>query len=52
MNPTVIKVLKNIGKFAVSVGIPAAMSYYENKQLEDKITKIARKVITESNKKG
>lgn len=48
MNATVIKVAKKLGTFVVTVGLPMACSYFENKSLEAKMRKIATEVVTNS----
>lgn len=50
MNATIIKVAKQIGKVVVTVGLPAAASYLENKTMETKMRKIAEEVLSASKK--
>lgn len=50
MNPVVIKVAKKIGTLVVTVGLPAACSFFENRALEAKMKKIAEEVVKNSGK--
>lgn len=50
MNAAVIKVAKKVGTLVVTVGLPMACNYFENKALEAKMRKIATEVVTNVNK--
>lgn len=52
MSPSVIKIAKAVGKFAVGVGLPLLTNYVEKKQLKAEITKIATEVYAKANKQG
>ena len=53
LNPVIIKkVAKSVGTAIVTIGLPIASNYFEQKALNKKIEKVATEVFNNLNKQG